>query len=82
MHYVYVLQSESHPSQQYIGLTHHLRRRLRQHNNAIFTAHEEVLPLDPRRLFCFSKEAKAIAFEKYLKSGSGRAFLNRHVVCA
>jgi predicted GIY-YIG superfamily endonuclease len=28
----------------------------------------------------FSKESSAVAFEKYLKSGSGRAFAKRHFV--
>jgi len=30
--------------------------------------------------FAFAEEKTAIAFERYLKSGSGRAFINRHFV--
>ena len=35
----------------------------------------------PWRLVCylgFSDEGKAVAFEHYLKTGSGHAFINRH----
>jgi putative endonuclease len=31
-------------------------------------------------LFEFSNRSSAVAFEKYLKSGSGRAFAKRHFV--
>jgi putative endonuclease len=31
-----------------------------------------------RIYFAFSDEARALAFEKYLKSGSGRAFAKKH----
>jgi len=30
--------------------------------------------------FAFANERKAIAFEKYLKSGSGKTFLKRHLL--
>jgi len=33
MHYVYLLRSESHPNEQYIGLTRDLRQRLLDHNS-------------------------------------------------
>ena len=32
MHYVYLLQSESHPSKRYVGLTSDLKIRLTKHN--------------------------------------------------
>ena len=32
MHYVYILQSENHPSRFYVGKTRNLKRRFRDHN--------------------------------------------------
>lgn len=32
MHYVYLLQSESHPAERYVGLTSDLKARLAKHN--------------------------------------------------
>ncbi|MBX9603524.1 MAG: GIY-YIG nuclease family protein, partial [Bryobacteraceae bacterium] len=32
MHYVYLLQSESHPAERYVGLTGDLNNRLAKHN--------------------------------------------------
>jgi predicted GIY-YIG superfamily endonuclease len=77
MYYVYLLQSQSHPAQQYIGLTRDLRRRLAQHNNAS-THTKKFCPWGLLAYFAFKSEATASAFEKYLKSGSGRAFVKRH----
>ena len=78
MHYVYLLQSKSQ-QQQYIGLTRDLRERLRQHNDASSPHTKKFCPWTLVAYFAFKDEATAIAFEKYLKSGSGRAFIKRHV---
>jgi hypothetical protein len=37
-------------------------------------------PWDLVAVIEFTNEASAVAFEKYLKSGSGRAFAKRHFV--
>lgn len=78
MYYVYLLQSQSHPAQQYIGLTRDLRRRLAQHNNATSPHTKKFCPWELLVYCAFKSEATASAFEKYLKSGSGRAFVKRH----
>jgi predicted GIY-YIG superfamily endonuclease len=78
MHYVYLLQSRSHPAQQYLGLTRDLRRRLQQHNNATSPHTKKFRPWDLIAYFAFGTETTAAKFEKYLKSGSGRAFVRRH----
>jgi putative endonuclease len=75
---VYLLQSESHTSQHYVGLTLDLSRRVKCHNagesphTAKYRPWRLVLRID------FSSEQRARDFEKYLKSGSGRAFMVRH----
>jgi putative endonuclease len=79
MKYVYFLQSIEHPNQTYVGLADDLRARLKVHNNggSIHTA-----KFKPWRLVTyvgFSDEAKAVAFERYMKSSSGRAFAKKRL---
>jgi putative endonuclease len=79
MKYVYFLQSVDHPDQNYVGLTDDLRARVKVHNSggAFHTA-----KFKPWRLVTyvgFSDDAKAAAFERYMKSASGRAFAKRRL---
>ena len=78
MHYVYLLISESHPSQYYIGLTCDLKKRVADHNHGHSKHTSKFCPWFLVAYFAFAQEKTAIAFEKYLKSGSGRAFVRRH----
>ena len=67
------------PEQPYIGSTCDLRQRLKQHNEAR-SPHTAKFRPSLLAYVAFAEEKTAIAFEKYLKSGSGRAFINRHFV--
>jgi putative endonuclease len=78
MHYVYLLRSESHPNQQYIGSTQNLKQRILSHNRDSSPHTSKFFPWLLVAYCGFAKEKTAIAFERYLKSGSGRAFANRH----
>ena len=76
--FVYVLESLADPGRPYIGLTSHVRERLEAHNagRSVHTARHK-----PWRLVAaieFADETAANRFERYLKSGSGRAFARRH----
>jgi predicted GIY-YIG superfamily endonuclease len=80
MFYTYILQSAKNNSF-YTGYTT-LKplARLEKHNNGevIYTSKKK-----PWKLiwYCaFTDEKKAIAFEKYLKIGSGFAFARKHLV--
>ena len=76
---VYKLRSDTNPSQSYIGLTSDMNQRLQWHNHGP-TGH--TLRYRPWSLLVaveFRTEAAARRFEKYLKSGSGRAFAKRHL---
>jgi predicted GIY-YIG superfamily endonuclease len=77
-HYVYVLQSLSNPKQIYTGITANLKKRLAEHNAGRTTHTSKFTPWKIRAATAFISEERATAFERYLKSGSGRAFLNRH----
>lgn len=76
--YVYLIQSVSHPSQRYIGITRDFRKRLERHNAGTTPFTSKFRPWEPITVIWFSDRAKARAFEKYLKVGSGHAFANRH----
>jgi putative endonuclease len=79
MYYVYLLRSDSHPDQRYVGFTPDLKSRLAEHNAGQARHTSKFIPWSLVAYFAFRNEHAAVAFEKYLKSGSGRAFAERHV---
>jgi putative endonuclease len=79
MFYVYLLCSERAPTQRYVGLTSDLKRRLAEHNAGKSHHTARFLPWRLETYLAFSDPAKATAFERYIKSGSGHAFANRRL---
>ena len=79
MKYVYLLQSTSSPNQRYIGITDNLNNRLDNHNSGGSPHTAKFRPWKVIVAIRFEDHDKAVAFEKYLKSGSGRAFANKHL---
>jgi putative endonuclease len=78
MKYVYIL--ENHDSEHfYVGITDDLRARLTKHDAGEVTHTSKYKPWRLKTYVAFSDEERAIAFEKYLKSGSGRAFANKRL---
>ena len=80
MFYDYLIRSILFLDQVYVGMTKDLKKRLATHNSggSIHTA--KYKPWELIVYMGFKNEAKARQFEKYLKSGSGRAFLNKHLI--
>ena len=78
MHYTYILESIDHPGIRYIGQTSDLRRRLAHHNAGETPSTARHRPWKLRLYIAFERRTQARQFEKYLKSGSGHAFANRH----
>lgn len=74
MKYVYILQSEQDAEHFYTGITGDLKARLSKHNSGSVTHTAKYQPWRIKTYVAFTDEARALAFEKYLKSGSGRAF--------
>jgi putative endonuclease len=76
--FVYVLVSTVHANRYYTGLSSDLAARLDAHNaglskhTATGRAWKMVTSIE------FSDCTRAEAFERYLKSGSGRAFARRY----
>jgi predicted GIY-YIG superfamily endonuclease len=78
--WVYVIVSTIDPERHYVGLTSNVTQRLEIHNSG---GSQHTAQHRPWRLIVsleFATEPSAVAFEKYLKTGSGRAFAKRHFV--
>ena len=76
--FVYVLKNKAKPPQFYVGLTSDVNARLADHNAGHCPHTASRRPWFFHVAIEFPDEARAIRFECYLKSGSGRAFANRH----
>ncbi len=76
--YVYILTSDSKGGVHYTGVTRDLKQRLLDYNQGKcpMTARHRRWRIETA--VAFRSQAKARAFEKYLKSGSGREFARRH----
>jgi predicted GIY-YIG superfamily endonuclease len=80
MHYVYLIKSLQFPDQIYVGHTNDLKKRLSNHNCGTTPHTQKYKPWKLVVYLAFDDELKAIEFEKYLKSGSGREFRNRRLL--
>ena len=77
MKYVYILESLD-AGHFYVGITDDLRARLAKHNAGEVPHTSKYRPWRLRTYVAFSDEDLAVALERYLKSGSGRAFAKKH----
>ncbi len=76
MYYVYILLcADDRP---YTGCTDDLKDRIDRHQKGHVPATKNRLPVKLIAYFAFSNKYTAFNFEKYLKSGSGRAFIKQH----
>lgn len=75
MYYIYSLKCKKG---HYIGCTNDLKDRLQKHQKGYVVATKNRLPVKLNFYFVIKDKYKAFEFEKYLKSGSGRAFINKH----
>ena len=79
MYYVYLLRSIKHPNQIYIGYTKDLKKRFASHNNGQSPHTSKFKPWELVFYTAFRDREKALSFEKYLKSHSGKAFANKRL---
>ena len=80
MHYVYVIRSVTEPSQIYTGATEDLKQRIADHNAGKSTHTSKYVPWEVEFYAAFPDKRVAYEFERYLKSHSGRAFMNKRLV--
>ena len=78
MKWVYLIQSIDRQDQVYVGITGNLEYRLRSHNLGQSSHSSKWRPWQVLVAMRFENDDKAAKFERYLKSGSGQAFLKRH----
>ncbi|MBI4067541.1 GIY-YIG nuclease family protein [Candidatus Gottesmanbacteria bacterium] len=76
MWYVYILLCSDNRT--YIGCTDNLKDRIKRHEKGQIPATKLRRPIKLISYFAFSNKYTAFNFEKYLKSGSGRAFIKKH----
>ena len=72
--YVYILRTESPTEHFYVGFTEDLAHRLQEHNDGKLPNTSRFRPWRVKSAHAFTDKSRALAFEKYLKTGSGRAF--------
>jgi putative endonuclease len=77
--FVCILRNTENPPRYYTGHTSDVEKRQAEHNagSCIHTAKYRPWSIDV--VIEFADERRAVAFEHYLKSGSGVAFAQRHV---
>ena len=78
MYYVYILKCGN--GEFYKGYTSDLSARLARHQRGEVPSTAGCLPVELVFYCAFVDKYNALAFEKYLKSGSGRAFMNKRFV--
>jgi len=76
--FVYVLRNSDPSAKFYVGLTADVNARLAHHNTGRCPHTASRRPWQLHVAIEFSDEQRAVRFERYLKSGSGRAFAKRH----
>ena len=77
-YYVYILRSVKDSAKTYVGFTTRLEDRLQEHNEGSQVYSSRYAPWERIAYIAFSGRESALAFEKYLKSPSGKAFLAKH----
>ena len=75
-YYVYLLKCQN--GEPYTGCTDNLKERIERHQKGYVPATKDRLSVKLISYFAFSNKYTAFSFEKYLKSGSGRAFIKKH----
>lgn len=78
MWFVYILRcADGSP---YIGYTTNLDRRIYEHNSHKVNYTINKTPVHLVTYIGFKDKYKAFEFKRYLKTGSGIAFRNRHLI--
>ena len=80
MYIVYILTSMTDPNRIYIGITRDLQRRLGEHNRTLTGYCKRYAPWQVETLITFTNIGLAEDFERYLKGGSGFAFLKKRLL--
>ena len=77
--YVYILQCQEDPGRFYTGITEDLRARLSKHNSGEVSHTAKFRPWRVKTAIAFTDHRRAVEFERYLKTASGRAFAKKRL---
>jgi predicted GIY-YIG superfamily endonuclease len=77
LRYVYILESLAEADRFYVGMTSDLKARIKKHNAREVSHTSKFAPWRIKTYVAFSDDQQALQFERYLKSGSGRAFAKK-----
>jgi len=77
-YYVYILKS-ANSDHYYTGFTENLDSRLKHHNSGGDPHTSKYRPWQIKTALAFTDRAKALDFERYLKTQSGRAFARKRL---
>jgi len=77
LYYVYIFRSDSNLERHYTGFTEDPKGRLKDHNSGKCPHSRKHRPWRIKNLLAFNDREKALDFERYLKSPSGRAFAKK-----
>ena len=80
MHFVYILRSLNNSKRLYVGCTQDIEKRLIEHNRGDGAYSKTYAPWELEAYVAFKDRQVAEEFERYLKSGSGHAFLKKRLL--
>ena len=80
MYFVYLIRSINYSDKTYIGYTKNLNARLEEHNSGLAFHTSKYKPWELVVYVAFKNQKRAVDLEQYLKSGSGRVFVKRHLL--
>jgi putative endonuclease len=78
--YVYIIRSCTSPERDYIGATANLKERMADHNGRKSTHTAKFVPWQLIWYSAFPDKYRALEFEKYLKSHSGRTLAKKRLI--
>jgi len=78
MYYVYILKCKD--GKHYTGCTSDLKDRFQRHINGHVPTTADNLPVHLVHYSAFIDKYKAFNFERYLKAGSGKAFMKKRFI--
>ena len=80
IHYVYIIQSINTPDKFYVGSTRDVYARLAKHNEGGSVYTKNYTPWKLIWYSSFQERSKALDFEKYLKTCSGKVFMHKRLI--
>ncbi|MFZ5932737.1 MAG: GIY-YIG nuclease family protein [Patescibacteria group bacterium] len=78
MYYCYILKLSN--DNYYVGYSDNLKQRIAEHKNGRVFTTKKFLPAKLIYYAAFVSKKRALDFERYLKTNSGFAFRNKHLI--